>query len=814
MKHSVPWIYAWLGKILRLWVRLRTSPDSATQLGSLSEPVPPLVYCLQVRQLSDLLVLEEATQRLGLPSPFGAGPTDSRRHFYLSRTGQPSPLQLRPYEYSRRLVRLVQAIAQDKTGPVRIVPVSVFWGRAPDKPEGLIKALFSEGWGTPGAIRQLIRSVLHGRQTLLRFGEPMLLDATNLDSEAPERRVARLLRAEFRREREQAIGPNLSHRQTLVNQLIASEPVKQAIAEEAATRPLPLNKAEIKARAMAVEIASDYSYPFIRFFDGLLTALWNRIYDGVALHRIDTLNAISNGATVVYLPCHRSHIDYLLLSYIIYYQGLPVPHVAAGVNLNLPVVGSLLRKGGAFFMRRSFKGDKLYSAVFEQYMHMMMTRGFPLEYFIEGGRSRTGRTLAPKAGLLAITVESFMADSTRPVVFVPVYIGYERVLEGATYIDELSGKPKQRESVLGLIRALRSLKENFGKVHVNIGEPIRLDSFLDQHQPDWRTTRGRVERETIRLLSLEAIARINDALVLNPINLLALGLTGSTRNVLDARQLEQRIDLIRTLMQKVPYSAQQIVTSMAGREVLEYCVEQKIVSLRTHPLGNLIEIAAQQSIILSYFRNNVLHGLALPALLAALVDRNERIEPRKILLTARSVFAFLKREYFLSLDEAGMEARMQELLDCFIELGLLKTSGAWLLPPALHEAQAIALHGLALLLREPLERIAIVTGTLVRLGNAPLSRQQLEDTSHQLAQRVALLHETSGPQFHDRSAISAIVDTLIATGLARESPEGLQFEAAASTLSDQIAMLLPYETRVTISHLAQPLEIPPPPSPA
>ena len=142
-------------------------------------------------------------------------------------------------------------------------------------------------------------------------------------------------------------------------------------------------------------------------------------------------------------------MDYLLLSYIIYHQGYALPHIAAGINLNIPVVGRLLRKGGAFFIRRSFAGNALYTVVFMKYLAAIMARGHSIEYFIEGGRSRTGRLLHPKTGMLSMTVRSFLRDPVRPVVFVPVYFGYERIVEANTYISELSGAPKKKESWLG-----------------------------------------------------------------------------------------------------------------------------------------------------------------------------------------------------------------------------------------------------------------------------------------------------------------------------------------------------------------------------
>ena len=146
----------------------------------------------------------------------------------------------------------------------------------------------------------------------------------------------------------------------------------------------------------------------------LLGRVWNRVYDGVKINHAGTLKDVSEGNEVVYVPCHRSHMDYLLMSYIIYHQGYALPHIAAGINLNIPVVGRFLRKGGAFFIRRSFGGNALYTVVFMKYLAAIMARGHSIEYFIEGGRSRTGRLLHPKTGMLSMTVRSFLRDPVRP----------------------------------------------------------------------------------------------------------------------------------------------------------------------------------------------------------------------------------------------------------------------------------------------------------------------------------------------------------------------------------------------------------------
>src|SRR5690606_3674053 len=172
--------------------------------------------------------------------------------------------------------------------------------------------------------------------------------------------------------------------------------------------------------------------------------------------------------------CHRSHIDYLLLSYLLFRNSLTPPHIAAGINLNMPVIGNILRRGGAFFMRRSFRGNQLYTPVFNEYLHLLCSRGFPVEYFIEGGRSRTGRLLDPRTGMLAITLRSYLRSSRRPIVFMPVYIGYERVPERRTYLGELRGQAKKKESLFDLFRVLSALQLKFGEVTVNRSEERRV----------------------------------------------------------------------------------------------------------------------------------------------------------------------------------------------------------------------------------------------------------------------------------------------------------------------------------------------------
>ena len=301
----------------------------------------------------------------------------------------------------------------------------------------------------------------------------------------------------------------------------------------------------------------------------VLERLWNLLYDGVVVHHGEAIANIAPGKGLVYLPNHRSHIDYLLLSYFINAQGLAPPHIAAGANLNFPIVGPILRRGGAFFLRRSFKGEPLYAAVFREYLHTMLAKGFPIAYFIEGGRSRSGRTLSPKGGLLGMTVESFMREHPRPLLLVPVYFSYEKLLEGKTLIAELEGQPKRGESLGELLGVARHLRRDYGSVQMNFGEPLAVDDFLDGAAPGWQALQDGERRDAARRLTaplaLAMARRINAAVVINPINLFAMAIVGSARHALDERALAQQIEWLKAIEMRQPYSDNTILTTTARR---------------------------------------------------------------------------------------------------------------------------------------------------------------------------------------------------------------------------------------------------------
>ncbi|TFV92435.1 glycerol-3-phosphate 1-O-acyltransferase PlsB, partial [Oxalobacteraceae bacterium OM1] len=626
------------------------------------------------------------------------------------------------------------------------------------------------------------------------------------------RKIARVLRVHFRRQREMAIGPDLSHRRTRVEAVLGAEPVQAAIAAEAQAHGGDASaqmKAQAAARAYAMEIAADYSYPMVRVLDRFLTWLWTRLYDGVEVSHFDTVANVAPGHEIVYLPSHRSHIDYLLLSYIVFHRGLMVPHIAAGANLNLPVLGSILRRGGAFFLRRSFKDNRLYAAVFNDYLHMMITRGYAIEYFVEGGRSRTGRLLSPMAGMLAMTVQSYAREQARPIVFVPIYIGYEKLFEGRTYVGELMGKPKKTESLFDLLLTVRELKKNFGKVHLNVGEPIHLAEVLDAGGDEWRgASIGDVRpawlTSAVDTLKHRIAHGINAAPVLGPVNLVSLVLLATPRHAMDERQLVLQLDACRGLALAAPYSARTVVTGMDGAAMIAYCEQLHLLQRQAHPLGDVLFLTAEDAVLTSYARNNVLHAFALPALIACLVSRNPDLERASVDRLVRLILPFLRTELFLRWEDGDVDAAVNTQLVALDAVGWLRIEGERVIAPDMNSDAHAQLVQFAQVMRPTLIRYFITLSLLTARGSGALTPAELESLCHLQAQRLAMLREFNAPEFFDKAIFRNFIATLQRVGYAQIGVDGsILFDERLPLTANEARFVLPPDVRVAILQMTR-----------
>jgi glycerol-3-phosphate O-acyltransferase len=761
-------------KLLGLWVRATIKPDDAVA-ATASRP-RPVCYVLERESQTDFAVLSGVCAQHNLPRParrlmMGEKRAD-RAYFDLLR--RPSLFRTRNAARAPRyLVQLVAAAAAYPQFDVDLVPVAIFWGRAPHKEVSWWRLLFSEDWILVGRFRKFLSVIFNGRNTLVYFGEPIRLRDVmeeGLTEQRSVRRVLRSLRMVLRAQRASSIGPDLSHRRTMVLQILKTQSVRQAVRNEMQVRQLQRRPALLLARKYAVEIAANYSQAFVTFMAMALGRLWNSLYDGVELEHIENLSDVADGAEIIYVPCHRSHMDYLLLSYIIYRKGFAVPHVAAGANLNMPLIGRLLRKGGAFFLRRSFKGDALYAVVFAKYLGFMMARGHPLEYFIEGGRSRTGRLLSPRTGMLSMTVRSYVRDPKRPVMFMPVYFGYERIVEGRTYIGELSGRPKKNESVFFLLKSIVSvLRSKFGKVHVNLGRPIALDDLLQKHNPDWRLSPAEDDDpragwigEAISDLAVRINTEINAAASVTPINLVAMAILATPRQALPELDLVRQLELYQRLLRDAPYSPLVTVTPDSGQQMVAYAEAFGLLERQKHPLGDIMRMDAENAVLATYYRNNILHLFAMPSLLACAFVSNTTLRTADIQRLVWRVYPYISAELYLRWDETEVSAVADSLLDTFVRLNLLQGNAdrsEWR-RPAPTSLDAIRLSVLAQATIQTLERYYLAIALLLQAGSGVITHEALEERCHLMAQRMTVLYGLNSPEFVDKSLFRNFIELL------------------------------------------------------
>ncbi|UPG86089.1 glycerol-3-phosphate 1-O-acyltransferase PlsB [Luteibacter aegosomatis] len=807
-----PWWFKLLGRLLEPWVKIKREP---AEPAGLLHGGAAVCYAIERDGTSDALILERACREAGLPSPMQLLELPgrrrrsvfslSRRHGWLfGRTDARGPKE--------PIGQLIRALEDDPSRDIQVVPVSIYVGRAPNRESGWFSVLFAENWLVVGRFRRMLALLLNGRDTVVHFSAPVslrnvLTESQGLTSERLTRKIARVLRTHFRRIRAAVIGPDLSHRRTVVDAVLNAQPVRDAVAATASKENITQAKAERRARDFALEIAADYSHPVVRSTSFLLSNFWNKLYDGIAMHHFDKVRAIAPGHEVVYVPSHRSHTDYLLLSYQLHHSGVVPPHIAAGVNLNLPLIGPLLRRGGAFFLRRSFKGNALYSVVFNEYLAQLVDRGVPLEYFIEGGRSRTGRLLTPRAGMLAMTVRAYLRAPRRPVLFQPVYIGYEKLMEGKSYIGELSGKPKEKESLLGLIRGLKVLRQRYGHVTLNFGEPILLEPVLEAAAADWREATADPDAKPEWLnravdgLAERIQVNINRAADVNPINLLALALLATPKHAMAENDLLVQLELTKAMFQELPYSDRVTITPMNPPGIIAYGEQMGWIRRVRHPLGDVLVTEGEQAVLLSYFRNNVLHLNAAAAWVAACFLNNRRMSRSSVVRLGKIIYPFIQGELFLPWDEEGFANQVQDTIDFFVRRGMLESNGEGRLlerGPGQDDG-AYQLRVIARSMLQAFERYYIAIAALVKNGPHTMSSGELETACTLTAQRLSLLNELSAPEFFDKALFRGFIQKLREQKVVWTDENGkLDFADALEDMVRDARVILAREVRHSI----------------
>ncbi|MGY0565559.1 MAG: glycerol-3-phosphate 1-O-acyltransferase PlsB, partial [Paraglaciecola chathamensis] len=685
---------AWLHKLLltiisvplKWLVKVNSIPtDIATELGI--DTTKPIIYLLRTHSVTDQFALKRSTNALGLPKPSEAievGGKELPACLFLQQPRSVLTRKVKITNIADDVTKLFHIHRENPELDLQIVPVSIFWGRAPGRK-------FS-GWSdiianqvSPSWLRKFFIVLFLGRDNFVCYSKAVssrtMADLKGSDEEIAHKLI-RLAGTHFHRRRQNLIGPTLLERQELYNAVLGADSVRQAISDEALSKKQSNHQIQAKAKKYVDEIAADYREGLVRIGDRLLTKIWNKVYNGIEVKHADKVRALAqNGHEIIYVPCHRSHMDYLLLTYVIYHEGLVTPHIAAGINLNFWPIGGILRKCGAFFLRRSFAGNKLYTAVFREYLELLFNKGYSVKYYPEGGRSRTGRLLPPKTGMLAMTLQGLIKGINRPVSIVPVYIGYEHVMEVSSYLKELKGTDKKKESFFQVFSAVRKLK-NYGNGFLNFGDPINLSNFLDQEVPDWRESQNletdkkpRWLTPAVNTLANDVMGRINQAAAVSGMSLCAMCLLSAKKHAMAQDELERAIDDYLALLKDAPYSDLSSIPQADAKALVESTLKLNKLEVSQDSFGTIISLKRKNAVALTYYRNNILHLFALPGLVSAIVFAHKGLAKTQVISLVGQLYPLLQRELFIYMSQEQAMQYTDRLLSTMLDMGLLRHEG-------------------------------------------------------------------------------------------------------------------------------------------
>jgi len=763
---------------VRLLVRSKLIPEDPCQELDIDRD-KPIIYVLKTESVTDLLALERLTQSVSLPAPtdeLRLGDRVIPRYFCVQGRKPLFGGTPETEKFIARFSELVHLLREQDNHNIQLVPVSILWGRDPGREKNSVRAEVLEdeqaSW-----LRKFWMILFLGRDNFIRFSQPISMSEM-LSPRASDERIAhklsRLARFHFYSQTKAMLGPKLVYRKSLDKRLMKSPALQQVMAEYADEKTLNEEQVRSEVTAMVDEIAANYSDRALRICDRLLTWLWNKLYKGISISNDERVRKlVQDGEEIIFVPCHRSHMDYLLLSYVIYRQGMAPPHIAAGINLSFWPAGPIFRRGGAFFMRRSFKGNKLYAAVFKEYLHQLFSNGYSVKYFTEGGRSRTGRLLNPKTGMVAMTVQGVLRGIERPITLVPVYLGYDHVMEVSTYHNELKGKSKEKESVGQVLKTLRKLK-NFGRAYVNFGEPISLNDYLDSNVDDWRASIDPLAVQkpswltpTVNGIANNIMVNINNAAAVSAITLSALVLLGVERRVITKDALITQLDLYLSLLKKAPYHTDVTVPSITGQELYERAAELDKFTVSADELGEVISLNVSGAVTMTYYRNNILHLFAMPSLVAAAIAYHNCQTRDTIDDIVKQLFPLIKNELFIGYDEAGLTRYIDDILAAMVDLNVIEQTdcGYNVVNERRPQLMIMAHH-----IQETLERYAIVLKIMQK--KPKIERAALSHDSHVLAKRLSSIHGINAPEFFDKTVLSTFITSLREHGHINDGEEG------------------------------------------
>ena len=568
--------------------------------------------------------------------------------------------------------------------PLFLVPVMLVWSRRSRKLRpSVVDALYGSA-EAPTAFATALSFLVSFRQAFFTVGRAVDLAEVvagrpDQTDEVVARTVRGVLHQHLARQFRTAVGPPIQTPRRVRDKVLRDRTLRAAVEAIARDTGKPVASVEAEARRDFHEIAASYDARIVQVLRALMEWIFGRLYTSVEVDEegLARMKRRATEAPVVLCPSHKSHIDYLVLSWLLFEHGMTPPHVAAGINLAFWPFGGIARRGGAFFIRRTVKGDRVYTAVLRAYVKHLLRERFPQEFYVEGGRSRTGKLLFPKTGLVSMEVDAWLDGAADDVLFVPVAIDYERLIEAKSYVRELSGAEKSKESFGALLGTARVLLRRYDRLYVQFEEPISLRQVAEQRlgsraqaltlDESWsggdappapalesgmHSPPAEAKRSLVQALANRIAYGISRAVTVTPVGLVAASLLSHARRGSSAAEVTRRIELLRYIAAE---GSARFARGLAGAASDPREAGPIADALRVLAHGGLVrvEVAAGDTIylvpdekrpVLDYHRNAVIHRYVAPSLVAAAVVAGEG---STTLAAARERALFLSRLFKL-----------------------------------------------------------------------------------------------------------------------------------------------------------------------
>ena len=573
--------------------------------------------------------------------------------------------------------------------PVMIIPEDIFYVTKPMRKETTLVDIFFGTHEKPGRIKRLFTILRHPEKIRVELAAPVNLkefinrpEIEQLDSEFQTHRLRRHLVDTLNRQRKSITGPVLKSRQEITEDILTRKYLREYLAEYASQNKLTLRKTHKKAAGYIKEIAANYNLHFINFGNWLLTWVFKNIFEDLVINQkeINRMREKSTKAPLILVPCHKSHLDYLLLPYVMFRNNMPCPHIAAGKNLSFWPLGPLFRRGGAFFIRRTFIGAPLYAKIFAAYLEKLLYEGFNIKIFIEGTRSRTGKLLAPKPGGLAMLINAYNNGACNNLYFVPIFVGYDHVLEEDAYLKEIEGGKKKPETLKGLFHARKFLKKKYGKVYIKFDEPISIKDYIQGKNIDLSKTSNEEYIQFVKSFGYKLINAINTNAVATPHGIIASAVLNCSKNTFTKKQMITRVntymsmlsfmnaELSETLLVDPDNTLNSVIHNFISRNFIELADEDDD-DITEH---TVFIIKNNKRAILDYYKNSVVSFFVYFAYTAVAILETDRFIFSSSDLVTR--YKFLEKiftdEFFFD-EETTYEENISFCIKGFINDGIL-----------------------------------------------------------------------------------------------------------------------------------------------